>query len=231
MIDGIVGQRYDSSGGEVGGRFRVNSYTPESQREPDVACAPGGQFVVAWVSTYQDGYADGIFGQRFDSAGGAVGTEFQVNSYTNYNQVYPAVALSGTGEFVVVWASDFQDGFLYGLQRFDGAGARAGRSSGQLLHLRVKGIPTWRRKPAATSSSYGRGRRLRTRFAQRFSSAGTPAGTEFRVNAFWTTTRVPAVAAAGVEVRSRLAGFSRTFRYGIFARFDSAGDFVGSEFR
>ena len=238
--DGIVGQRYDSSGGEVGGRFRVNSYTLESQFDPDVACAPGGQFVVAWESRYQDGYEDGIFGQRFDSAGGAVGTEFQVNSYTNYDQAYAAVALSGTGEFVVVWASNVQDGFQYGVfgQRFDSAGARAGTEfqvnsytydSQNYPDLAADAdgdfIVVW-----SGLDSGGRGV-----LAQRFSSAGTPAGTEFLVNTYSDNDQeYPVVAAAGGGefVVAWQSFFQDDSRYGIFAqRFDAAGGFVGSDFQ
>ena len=63
-----------------------------------------------------------MFGQRYDSAGQAVGTEFQVNSYTTTNSLRrwrPARTA-----FVVVWESDFQDGpdGVFG-QRYDGAGA------------------------------------------------------------------------------------------------------------
>jgi hypothetical protein len=31
------------------------------------------------------------------------GSEFQVNSYTRFNQMYPVVAAGGGGDFVVVW--------------------------------------------------------------------------------------------------------------------------------
>jgi hypothetical protein len=35
----------------------------------------------------------------------AVGGEFQVNSYTTNGQTLPAVAVDGSGDFVVVWTS------------------------------------------------------------------------------------------------------------------------------
>ena len=49
------------------------------------------------------GDSDGIFGQRFDSAGNALGSEFRVNSTTGNVQQYPSVASDASGNFVVVW--------------------------------------------------------------------------------------------------------------------------------
>ena len=87
-----------------------------------------GAFVVVWGSNGQDGSSFGVFGQRYDSAGQAVGTEFQVNSYTTSYQRSPAVTVGADGAFVVVWASNGQDGSGYGVfgQRYDSAGQAAG---------------------------------------------------------------------------------------------------------
>jgi hypothetical protein len=51
---------------------------------------------------------------------GPAGAEFQVNSYTTDVQRFPAVTSDGSGNFVVVWQSAFQDGSSYGVygQRF-----------------------------------------------------------------------------------------------------------------
>ena len=88
--DGIFGQRYDSAGVAQGSEFRVNSYTTSGQRCPSVASDASGNFVVVWESYGQDGSGYGIFGQRYDSAGVAQGSEFRVNSYTTGA---PAVSL------------------------------------------------------------------------------------------------------------------------------------------
>ena len=48
----------------------------------------------------------GIFGQRFASDGTALGTEFQVNTYTSTTSLQsPAVAADADGDFVVAWTS------------------------------------------------------------------------------------------------------------------------------
>ena len=40
--------------------------------------------------------------------------EFQVNTYTDDDQQYPAIAMDSNGNFVVVWRSEGQDGDLAG---------------------------------------------------------------------------------------------------------------------
>src|SRR5688572_3145245 len=87
----------------VGSNFQVNSYTTLDQYWHSMAAAAGGGFVVVWTSDRQlDEYLD-IFGQRFDADGVAVGSEFQVNTFTTESQSDPDVAVDGAGNFVVVW--------------------------------------------------------------------------------------------------------------------------------
>ena len=51
----------------------------------------------------------GIFGRRFDSAGGPEGTEFQVNTYTTYGLLHAAQRSRADDErdFVVVWSAAY----------------------------------------------------------------------------------------------------------------------------
>jgi hypothetical protein len=109
---GIHGQRFDSMGAASGTEFQVNTYTTFSQRDAAVASAGDGSFVVVWQSTGQDGNGYSVHGQRFDSAGAAWGTEFQVNTYTTGDQRYSqSIAADAAGDFVVVWMTAFdQDG-------------------------------------------------------------------------------------------------------------------------
>src|SRR6185503_5728039 len=84
-------------------------------------------FIVAWQSA-QDGSDYGVFSQRFASNGAALGTEFQVNSYTFDNQAHPSVASGSAGNFVVVWQSHTEDGSDYGIfgQRYASNGTPLG---------------------------------------------------------------------------------------------------------
>jgi hypothetical protein len=86
----------------VGSEFQVNTFTQGHQETPSVAASASGDFVVAWQS-YQDNSLRGVFAQRFSSAGAPLGGEFQVNTFTLFNQRSPSVAADADGDFVVVW--------------------------------------------------------------------------------------------------------------------------------
>jgi hypothetical protein len=117
---GIFGRRFDSSGASQGTAFQVNLYTPLNQKEPAVAMDPDGRFVVAWQSLGQDGSNYGVMARRFDTAGGGLGFEFQVNGSTGSSQINAALRSNGDGDFVVAWQSEVQDGSYAGVfaQRF-----------------------------------------------------------------------------------------------------------------
>ena len=97
-----------------------------------MAIAPSGNFVVTWSSFLQDGSGYGIFGQRYDATGATVGDEFQVNTFTSSNQIYPSSAIDPSGNFVVVWSSFSQDGSGYGIfgQRYSGPAAGGAGAAG-----------------------------------------------------------------------------------------------------
>ena len=125
---GVFGRRYNALGIPQGSEFQVNSYTTGNQAGPAVASNAKGDFVVVWRSRHQDGSGSGIFGQRFDAVALPRGSEFQVNSYTTGEQGVASVGADATGNFVVVWDSDGQDGSGYGIfgQHFNALGAPLG---------------------------------------------------------------------------------------------------------
>ena len=110
----VFARRFNASGEKVGPEFRVNTYTTAAQKFPSVTFDGLGNFAVAWTSLNQDGSQYGVFGQRFDRLGNALGPEFPINTFTTGNQLPPAVADDGTG-FVVVWTSYGEDGSLSGI--------------------------------------------------------------------------------------------------------------------
>ncbi|MEM6796274.1 MAG: SdrD B-like domain-containing protein, partial [Acidobacteriota bacterium] len=106
---GILAQRYASDGTPVGGEIQVNTYTTDDQMNPSVGVGPDGDFVVAWTS-FDSAYGDtdgmSVQGQRFGSEGGALGAQFQVNTYTTDDQAFASVAVDLDGDVVVAWMSD-----------------------------------------------------------------------------------------------------------------------------
>jgi len=148
---GIFGQRYDSAGSTLGNAFLVNAYTTGVQWRPSAAAAADGTFVVVWGGS-GPGDLEGIFGQRFDNAGVALGAEFRVNSYTTYAQYKPSVASDASGNFVVVW-----EHYNYARDVPSHSFGQRHSSAGAILHLPLQS------------------------FGQRYNSAGAALGTEFSV--------------------------------------------------
>jgi hypothetical protein len=199
----VVGRRYDAGGVAQGDEFRVNTYTTDDQVEPAVGMDAIGNFVVVWRGSYhQDGSYSGIFGQRYDAGGLPRGAEFQVNSYTPKTQVNPAVAMDPSGNFVVVWHSDTQDGDSLGVfgQRYDATGVPRGSE------FRVNTHTTdYQGQPRVASDPFGNFVVVWTSnlqdgssfgvFGQRYAADGSPRGSEFQVNTYATNSQgSPAVA-------------------------------------
>ena len=228
----------------AGSDGQVNTYTTNNQLKPSIAVLSDGGHIVTWNSYGQDGSSNGVFGQRYDSDGIAVGGEFQVNTTTsNHQRESSAVGLTGGG-FVVVWQDEGgADGSGYGIfgQRYDVDGVAAGSefqvniytSSHQyepsIASLTNGGfVVTWASN-AQDGSSYGV-------YGQRFNADGTTAGSEFLVN---TTTSnhqreqaVVGLLGGGFVVVWQDEGGADGSSLGVFGqRYDSADVKVGGEFQ
>lgn len=120
-------RRYTAQGQDLGAAVRVNTFTTGVQSNPAIATAANGQFVVVWMSLGQDGSATGIYGQRFDASGQAIGDEIEIPTTTLGVQAEPDVAIDDQGRFVVVWStSGTPDGYAIYAQRFHANGQRDG---------------------------------------------------------------------------------------------------------
>lgn len=98
---GIYGRQYNSSGVAQGSEFLINQTTTGDQTLPAVAMDSGGAFVVTWM-TSQSG-TDDIYARVFASNGTAQTNEFLVSNPSAGNQMDPAVAMDGSGNFVVTY--------------------------------------------------------------------------------------------------------------------------------
>ncbi len=113
---GIFAQRFQQDGTPLGGEFQVNTFTSQAQLEPSIGMAADGRFAICWHgSGNQDGDGFGIFGQEYDAYGLRIGDEFQVNTFTAGDQVFPEIAMNSIGEYVIVWHSEVQDGSSWGI--------------------------------------------------------------------------------------------------------------------
>jgi len=236
-----------------GPEFQVNTYSINAQRYPAVALDTDFDFVVVWQSFDQDGSSEGVFARRYDSAGTALGAAFQVNSYTSGLQAYPAIALAGNGDFVVVWTSNLQDGSGTGVfaRRFNSAGGpqasefqvnsyTTGSQAGAVVPPGNAG-PSIAAEPNGDFvvvwhdlSQEGVGANGGV-FGRRFDSAGTALAVEFHVNTYTTSSQVyPFVDVDGDgDFVVTWQSFDQDgAQFGIFARrFGSSGTAVAGEFQ
>jgi len=229
----------------VGNReFAINTYTTGNQSTDSaraVAMDANGDSMVVWPSPGQDASLDGVFGQRFDSAGTKTGGEFQINTYTTNSQNGPSVAVDADGGAVVVWQSFGQDGKNYGIygQRINLVGSKIGaefqintyttnsqNSPSVAVDADGDAMVVWQ-SFGQDGTSYGI-------YGQRFNSSGTKVGDESPINTYTTNGQsYPSVAVdadgdAMVVWSSQGQDGSNDGVYG--QRFDAAGMKVGGEF-
>ncbi len=238
----IAGQIYKADGTTLGGEFRVNSTSTNTQTMPDVVGLADGTFVVAWASNLQDGGGYGIYAQRFAADGSMIGSEFRVNTYTILGQNHPSVAALASGGFVIAWDSSLQDGSGLGIyaQRY----AADGTAAGSEFRVNTYTIAD-QYEPHVVSladgsfvitwSSYGQNSGGYEIYGQRYTAAGVAAGTEFRVNTYTATDQAHSTAtglSGGGFVVTWVSYAQDGGLNGVYGqRFASDGTAVGSEFR
>jgi len=209
---GLVGRLFDSGGLPASDEFFVNSYTSQTQNFPRAAADGDGNFVVVWASyDGRDGDGYGVFGQRFDSVGTLVGTEFGVNTFTTGAQQFPALSLTDEG-FVIVWESFGVDGSNEGVsgRRYDGAGAPVDSE----FVVNTYAYDSQRHPDVARDSdggfvvawdSIGLDGDGNAVIAQRFDSTGAVGGLEIQVNTYATGDQQSAAVAGTSDGRFIIA--------------------------
>jgi hypothetical protein len=142
--------------------------------------------------------------------GHPVGPEFQVNTYTPFSQYSPTLGADPSGNFVVAWTSNEQDGSGRGVfgRRYDSLGAPLGPEFGVNAYVtNHQNVASVAVGPAGEFVigwySHGQDGSGYGAFAQRYSSAGAPLGPQFRVNSY-----------------------TSGFQVGPMATFQPSGDFV-----
>lgn len=163
----------------------ATSYT---KREPTLAVAPNGSFVVSW-----EGYDSGAYvirARRFDAQGGALGSEVTVFSSKSTQVFQPAVAMNDS-TFVVAWRGPDPKGGKFSeiyAQRFTAAGTKVGgvfmaNTDANVRHVEPSAdmdragnfVIAWSNEVNGMGTGTGI-------YAQRFSASGAKLGGEFRVN-------------------------------------------------
>ncbi len=183
----IYAQRYDPSGVPLDSNFRVDDDIGTSaQGVPAIVSDYFGSVVITWRDQRND-WGD-IYAQRYDYSGVPLGSNFRVNDDVgSTDQRDPAISLHESGTFIITWSDKREVPFcnVYA-QRYD--------SSGTPLGANFKVTDSY-----GTSSPYYAGVAIDGSgsfvivwddhriddwdvYAQRFDSAGTPLGGNFRIN-------------------------------------------------
>ena len=96
----IFQQRFAADGWAMTKASRINSTLPGSQIAPEVSPLKDGGWVITWRSMENE--QDGIYQQRFDASGSALGGETSVNSLSAYE--HSVIALPDGGWLVATQA-------------------------------------------------------------------------------------------------------------------------------
>jgi hypothetical protein len=239
--DGVFAKRYDASGTAQGSEFQVNTSTSDDACFPAVCIGEAGNFVIAWSSSHGSSSFN-VYAQRYDAAGIALGGEFQVNTYWDHDQWFPAVDMDGAGNFVITWASGWQDGDAYGVyaQRYNASGIAQGSE------FRVNTYtPSYQSSPSIGMdesgefiiawSSYGQDGSYTGVYAQRYDAFGNPQGNEFQVNTYYMNHQwYPSVGINGMGdfIIVWMSTGQDNSNDGIYAqRYNESGTAKGIEFR
>jgi hypothetical protein len=115
-LQDVYAQVLSPAGQKLGSEFQVNQFLSYNQRDPAITALSDGRFVVTWVSEQQrslDAAGDtagaagtasvDVYARIFAADGTPVGSEFLVNSSSNYCSS-PHVAAASGGRFMMVWA-------------------------------------------------------------------------------------------------------------------------------
>ena len=230
----------------------VNTDIAGRQGQSSVTALADGGWVVTWMSYDQDGYAYGVYGQRYDATGALQGTEFKINTYTDpastgttgyYFPTGPSVTALSDGGWVATWTSPGQDGSdsaTYG-QRYTSGGDRLGQefrintytdldqAFPSVTALTDGGwVVTWMSN-GQDGSNFGI-------YGQRYTSIGATLEQEFRINTYTNNDQfyqsVTGLADGGWVVTWISAGQTGVENsYGIYGqRYSASGAMQGAEF-
>jgi VCBS repeat-containing protein len=238
---GVFGQRISVDGNKIGGEFQINAFSSGDQRGARVTALDDGGFLVTWNSQGQDGGSGtGVFAQRYNAATQKVGAEFLVHDYVDGAQEFGVPVTLNNGQILVVWQSFLQDGSgngVYG-RIFDASGAAAtgellinGTTAGNQSHAKVAAfedggfVVVWKSGDGGNPVI----------MARLFDEAGSPRGSEFRIDTAAATARdnpsVAVLADGGFIVTWDAHGVDGSGSSARARRYDADGDPVGAEFQ
>ena len=180
----ILQQRYSSAGLPIGAEATVNSSSGTLQESSQTTALLDGGWLVTWHAPQADGNATDIFQQRYAANGNAVAGETRVNRTVTDYQLNASTCGLADGGWLVCWESYSQDGSGYGVyqQRYNAQGiAQGGEVRVNSFTSGSQGTPSVTALPdggwVVSWTSYEQEDTTSGIYQQRYSAAGTPAGT------------------------------------------------------
>lgn len=235
----IYAQRYDSAGTPLGANFKVNDDIGSMQARPAVAEDISGNFVITWTLC-QDGLnVFDIYGQRYDSVGTRLGTNFKVNDDVGSAwQDDPAIAMNGTGNFVITWGDSRNNGWGIYAQMYEPDGTPLNTnylvSNSVLEPVDFDGVLAvgMDREGDFVITWYDS---LENILAQRYTSLGLAVDTNFQVNDDTIPPYIEGLPDIAMDSSGKFvitwASFNLPITHGVYAqRFDSSGNRLAGNF-
>ncbi|MCK6376254.1 MAG: PKD domain-containing protein, partial [Zoogloea sp.] len=215
--------------------YRNPSTDPVAARQVSITLSDGdgGTSTPTVVTINVTGQADGAL---------PLASVDPVNTYTTSEQLAPAATALADGGYVIVWHSNGQDGWDYGIygQRYDAAGTPLGNEFRASTYT-----PYSQSEPSVAALSDGgwvvsytdqtRDGSGNSVWVQRFAADGSMVGSEFRVNSSTSGSQFQSAISAtgtGFVVAWYSDGERNGEYYDIFLqRYDASGTPVGTETR
>lgn len=109
----VLARGFNADGSERFHDAAVNTVTTGQQTRPAVGSDPQGNFVVTWEDDQDGNNYYQILARGFNAAGAQRFATMTVNTVSAGQQFNPAIAVDGTGRFVVAWEDDQDDDGLF----------------------------------------------------------------------------------------------------------------------
>ncbi len=106
----IKARRFDWQGEPLGGEFLIHADNALLNASPQIAMNHDGHFIIVWESREIDGDNGDISARFYHSDGTSVGDVLTINDTLTGKQYSPDVAISTTGQIVVTWIDDPENG-------------------------------------------------------------------------------------------------------------------------
>ena len=182
----IYAQQYLSDGTPLGGNFKVNDDTGNTdQTSPDIAVDTNGNFIITWQDN-RDGDWD-LYVQRYLSDGTAIGSNLKLEDSIacGYN-AGASISTDDEGNFIIVWGDKRNDNYDVFAQRYLYDGTAIGEN------FRINDDTSGKTQSAPCISVNGLGNFIITWndfrngdndvYAQRYLSNGTALGSNYRLS-------------------------------------------------